>query len=255
MTAIITVRGLTRIYQLGPIEIPALRGVSFEIGRGDFVAIMGPSGSGKTTLMNLLGCLDTPTAGEYMLDGLPVERLDKDELARARNRKIGFVFQQFNLLPRNIALANAELPLIYGGERRPAVRRERAAQALAAVGLADRMTHRPRELSGGQQQRVAIARALVSEPALLLADEPTGNLDSRSSAEIMALFGQLNSQGITIILVTHEPDVARCARRVLTIRDGLLASDTVMTEDHRPPTTASQAVGSGDCELETYCDD
>jgi len=167
-----------------------------------------------------------------MLDGLPVDQLDRNLLAAVRNRKIGFVFQQFNLLPRGSALANVELPLIYGGERNPAARRERAAVALAAVGLADRMAHRPRELSGGQQQRVAIARALVTQPALLLADEPTGNLDSRSSAEIMALFAQLNAQGITIIIVTHEIEVARGARRVLTIRDGMLASD-----DHPRPTT------------------
>jgi putative ABC transport system ATP-binding protein len=181
--------------------------------------------------MNLLGCLDTPSAGQYTLDGQPVEQLDKDQLAAARNRKIGFVFQQFNLLPRGSALANVELPLIYGGERDSAARRERAAAALAAVGLADRMAHRPRELSGGQQQRVAIARALVNQPALLLADEPTGNLDSRSSAEIMALFAQLNDQGITIIIVTHEIEIARATRRVLTIRDGVLASD-----DQRPMT-------------------
>ncbi len=230
MATIITVRDLTRTYQMGEIEVRALRGVSFEIDRGEFVAIMGPSGSGKTTLMNLLGCLDTPTAGEYALDGLAVERLDKDELARTRNRKIGFVFQQFNLLPRGSALANVELPLIYGGERHTSLRRDRATQALGAVGLADRMEHRPRELSGGQQQRVAIARALVTQPALLLADEPTGNLDSHSSAEIMALFSQLNAQGITIILVTHEQDVARTARRVLTMRDGLLASDTTVIQ-------------------------
>ena len=225
MHAIIQARGLARTYHIGDLAVEALRGVSFDIQPGEFVAIMGPSGSGKTTLMNLLGCLDTPTAGQYALDGEQVERLDTDQLAAARNRKIGFVFQQFNLLPRGSALANVELPLIYAGERSPAARRERAAWALAACGLADRMRHRPRELSGGQQQRVAIARALVNQPALLLADEPTGNLDSRSSAEIMALFGDLNAQGITIIIVTHEIEVARGARRVLTIRDGLLASD------------------------------
>jgi putative ABC transport system ATP-binding protein len=231
MHPIIQARDLARTYQMGNLAVEALRGVSFDIQSGEFVAIMGPSGSGKTTLMNLLGCLDTPSAGHYTLDGQPVERLDKDQLAVARNRKIGFVFQQFNLLPRGSALANVELPLIYGGERDRTARREQAVQALEAVGLADRMGHRPTELSGGQQQRVAIARALVNRPALLLADEPTGNLDSHSSAEIIALFGQLNAQGITIILVTHEPDVARAARRVLTIRDGLLASD-----DQRPLT-------------------
>jgi putative ABC transport system ATP-binding protein len=232
MHPIIQARDLARTYQMGNLAVEALRGVSFDIQPGEFVAIMGPSGSGKTTLMNLLGCLDTPTAGQYTLDGQHVERLDKDQLAAARNRKIGFVFQQFNLLPRGSALANVELPLIYGGERDRAARREQAVQALEAVGLADRMEHRPTELSGGQQQRVAIARALVNRPALLLADEPTGNLDSHSSAEIIALFGQLNVQGITIVLITHEQDIARAARRVLTIHDGLLASD-----DHRPLTT------------------
>jgi putative ABC transport system ATP-binding protein len=192
---------------------------------------MGPTGSGKSTLMNLLGCLDTPTAGSYTLDGSPVERLDKDQLAATRNRRIGFVFQQFNLLPRATALANVELPLCYRGDRDRTARRELAAQALEAVGLADRMAHRPRELSGGQQQRVALARALVGRPALLRADEPTGNLDSHASAEILALLGQLNAQGITIVVVTHEHEVARRARRVLTIRDGLLASDTAGIKD------------------------
>jgi putative ABC transport system ATP-binding protein len=225
MPPIIQVRELTRTYQLGTMEVHALRGVSFEIERGEFVAVMGPSGSGKSTLMHLIGCLDTPTAGQYTLDGAAVEELDKDQLAAIRNRKIGFVFQQFNLLPRSTALANVELPLVYRGALDRAERYERAARALEQVGLADRMHHRPSELSGGQQQRVAIARALVAEPALLLADEPTGNLDSRSSDEILALFQELNARGITLILVTHEPNVARYARRVLTIRDGLLASD------------------------------
>ena len=226
MDAIIQARDLEKTYRMGEIVVPALRGVSFEVARGEFVAVMGPSGSGKSTLMNLLGCLDRPTSGQYLLDGTPVERLGKDELAAVRNRKIGFVFQTFNLLPRSTALDNVELPLVYRGRVDRAERRERAAAALEAVGLADRMLHHPRELSGGQQQRVAIARALVAQPALLLADEPTGNLDSQSSAEIMGVFEALNDQGLTILVVTHEHDIARRARRVLTIRDGLLASDT-----------------------------
>ncbi|HEY0606170.1 MAG TPA: ABC transporter ATP-binding protein [Herpetosiphonaceae bacterium] len=225
MKTMIQVQNLARTYQMGDIEVHALRGVSFDIQQGEFVAIMGPSGSGKSTLMNLLGCLDTPTAGRYVLDGVPVENLNKDQLAAVRNRKIGFVFQQFNLLPRSTALENVELPLIYQGELRRDERQDRAAKALAAVGLEERMDHRPRELSGGQQQRVAIARALATEPALLLADEPTGNLDSHASEEIMRLFIELNAQGITIVLVTHEQDIADNARRVLTVRDGLLASD------------------------------
>jgi putative ABC transport system ATP-binding protein len=223
--SIIETRELTRTYRMGEVEVQALRGVSFTIEQGEFVAIMGPSGSGKSTLMNLMGCLDTPTSGEYCIAGLPTERLDKDQLAAVRNRAIGFVFQQFNLLPRSSALANVELPLIYRGERSAERRRKAAEHALQAVGLGERVRHRPNELSGGQQQRVAIARALVTQPHILLADEPTGNLDSQASAEIMALFKQLNQHGLTVIIVTHEPDVAAEARRVLTIRDGLLASD------------------------------
>ena len=232
MKAIIQVQDLTKTYQMGEIAVHALRGVSFTIRQGEFVAIMGPSGSGKSTLMNVLGCLDTPSSGGYLLDELPVEQLDKNQLAAIRNRKIGFVFQQFNLLPRSTALQNVELPLIYQGERDQNERRERAARALHAVGLGDRMDHHPRELSGGQQQRVAIARALVTEPALLLADEPTGNLDSHSSEEIITLFQNLNRNGITIVLVTHEPDIALHAQRVLGIHDGLLASDTPARELH-----------------------
>ena len=227
---IIQVSGLAKTYQMGEVDVHALRGVSFEIRKGEFVAIMGPSGSGKSTLMNLLGCLDTPTDGQYLLDGLPVEQLDGDTLAAVRNRKIGFVFQMFNLLARSTALENVGLPLIYTGRMRRDERKERAVAALERVGLADRMEHRPRELSGGQQQRVAIARALVTEPSLLLADEPTGNLDSRSSEELMELFEELHRHGITVVLVTHEPDVAKHARRVLTIRDGLLASDTTQSQ-------------------------
>jgi ABC-type lipoprotein export system ATPase subunit len=234
------VRELRKTYQMGEIEVPALRDVSFDIRRGEFVAIMGPSGSGKSTLMNLLGCLDTPSGGQYILDGLPVDQLDRNLLAAVRNRKIGFVFQQFNLLPRQTALENVALPLVYLGGVPTEERQSRAQEVLELVGLGERMHHRPKELSGGQQQRVAIARALITEPALLLADEPTGNLDSRSSTEIMALFEELNNQGITVVLVTHEPDIAAHARRVLTVHDGLLASDTTRaqrtTDGSRPAT-------------------
>jgi putative ABC transport system ATP-binding protein len=232
MDAMIQVRDLRKTYQMGEIDVPALRGVSFSIRRGEFVAIMGPSGSGKSTLMNLLGCLDTPSSGRYVLDGLPVDQLDRNLLAAVRNRKIGFVFQQFNLLPRQTARENVALPLVYLGGVTADERRARAEAVLELVGLGERMHHRPKELSGGQQQRVAIARALINQPALLLADEPTGNLDSRSSSEIMALFEELNSQGITIVVVTHEPDVAAFAARVLTVRDGLLDSDA---PGRRPP--------------------
>jgi len=215
MDAMIQARDLRKTYRMGDIDVPALRGVSFSIRRGEFVAIMGPSGSGKSTLMNLLGCLDTPTAGRYMLDGLPVEQLDRNLLAAVRNRKIGFVFQQL------------ALPLVYLGGVPTEERRARAQEVLELVGLGDRMHHRPKELSGGQQQRVAIARALITRPALLLADEPTGNLDSRSSEEIIALFEELNQQSITIVLVTHDQDIAQHARRVLAVRDGLLDSDSL----------------------------
>jgi putative ABC transport system ATP-binding protein len=210
---------------MGEIDVPALCGVSFSIRRGEFVAIMGPSGSGKSTLMNLLGCLDTASGGQYILDGLPVDQLERNLLASVRNRKIGFVFQQFNLLPRQTALENVALPLVYLGGVPAEERLDRARQVLELVGLGDRTHHRPKELSGGQQQRVAIARALITRPALLLADEPTGNLDSKSSVEIMALFEELNSQGITVVVVTHEPDVAMHAARVLAVHDGLLHSD------------------------------
>ncbi len=225
MEAMITARNLARTYQMGEFAVQALRGVSFSIERGEFVAIMGPSGSGKSTLMNLIGCLDTPSSGSYSLDGLPVERLDPALLAAVRNRKIGFVFQQFHLLARASALQNVALPLAYRGGISAAERRERAAAALERVGLGERMQHRPHELSGGQQQRVAIARALVNQPALLLADEPTGALDSRTSEEIMRLFGELNAAGMTVVVVTHEPDVARRTNRLLEIRDGALVRD------------------------------
>jgi putative ABC transport system ATP-binding protein len=232
MDVMIEVRDLRKTYQMGDIDVPALRGVSFSIRGGEFVAIMGPSGSGKSTLMNLLGCLDTPTAGQYFLDGLPVEQLDRNLLAAVRNRKIGFVFQQFNLLPRQTALENVALPLVYLGGVKAEERRARAQEVLELVGMGDRLHHRPKELSGGQQQRVAVARALITRPALLLADEPTGNLDSRTSAEIMALFEELNGQGITIVLVTHDAEVAAHAARVLTVRDGLLDSDAL---NHQRP--------------------
>ncbi|HWP37638.1 MAG TPA: ABC transporter ATP-binding protein [Gemmatimonadales bacterium] len=222
--SIIRVRGLTRDYHLGSETIRALRGVDLTIARNQYVAIMGPSGSGKSTLMNVLGCLDTPTAGEYWLNGVGVSRMNDDELARVRNREIGFVFQTFNLLPRATALHNVELPLIYAGVS-AAERRRRASQALARVGLQDRMHHRPNELSGGQRQRVAIARALVNEPSILLADEPTGNLDSGTSSEIMDVFARLHAQGQTIIVVTHEADIAARAHRVVTLRDGVVHSD------------------------------
>jgi putative ABC transport system ATP-binding protein len=249
MDAMIQVRDLRKTYRMGEIDVHALRGVSFNIQRGEFVAIMGPSGSGKSTLMNLLGCLDTPSGGRYILDGLPVEQLERNLLAAVRNRKIGFVFQQFNLLPRQTALENVALPLVYLGGVPTDERLDRARQVLEHVGLGDRLDHRPKELSGGQQQRVAIARALITKPALLLADEPTGNLDSRSSQEIMALFEELNAQGITIVLVTHEADIAAHARRVLTVHDGLLDSDLPTRQQalsgHAVPTLARPLNGNG----------
>jgi putative ABC transport system ATP-binding protein len=221
---VIRAEGLRKNYVLGAETVHALRGVDLIVRPNEYVAIMGPSGSGKSTFMNLIGCLDTPTAGEYWLNGQPVSRLDDDELARIRNREIGFVFQTFNLLPRASALHNVELPLIYGGGSTKN-RRDRAAAMLERVGLGDRMTHRPSELSGGQRQRVAIARALVNEPSLLLADEPTGNLDSQTSGDIMQLFENLHADGQTIVLVTHEHDIAEHAHRTVTLRDGVVASD------------------------------
>jgi putative ABC transport system ATP-binding protein len=221
---VIRVEGLTKTYTLGSQTVHALRGVSLEIRRNEYVAVMGPSGSGKSTFMNLIGCLDVPSSGQYWLNGQPVAGLGEDRLARIRNREIGFVFQSFNLLPRASALDNVAMPLVYAGVRKRE-RRERAAVLLDKVGLGERKDHRPNELSGGQRQRVAIARALVTRPALLLADEPTGALDSKTGAEIMALFEELYSQGQTLMLVTHEQDIANHARRILFLKDGMVERD------------------------------
>ncbi len=220
---LIEMRELTRVYDLGPQQIRALNGVDLKIDMGEYVAIMGPSGSGKSTLMNIIGCLDTPSSGSYLLDGVPVESMNDDELAAVRNKKIGFVFQTFNLLARTTALQNVELPLVYAKIPR-LERRKLAEEALVAVGLGDRMTHQPNELSGGQRQRVAIARALVNRPSLLLADEPTGNLDTQTGREILDLFQELHSRGNSIIMVTHEDDVAKEARRVIRLRDGKIVT-------------------------------
>ena len=219
----ITLEGVTKTYRMGKLEVAALQGIDLHVGRGEFVAIMGASGSGKSTLMNIVGCLDVPTGGRYLLDGTDVAKFDDDQLAVIRNRKIGFVFQSFNLIPRTSALHNVEMPLVYAGERG---RTERAREALGSVGLADRVHHQPTELSGGQQQRAAIARALVTNPAILLADEPTGKLDSVSSVEIMRLLANLNAeQGRTVVLITHEQDIARFAKRVVELRDGRIVRD------------------------------
>ncbi|MBI2515794.1 MAG: ABC transporter ATP-binding protein [Opitutae bacterium] len=221
---VIEIEGVTKLYHMGDETVHALCGVNLKVHRNEYLAIMGPSGSGKSTLMNMLGCLDTPTGGKYFFSGKNVSHMDDDELADIRNREIGFVFQTFNLLPRSTSLANVELPLVYAGIS-PGERREKAKQALHNVGLGERMSHKPNELSGGQRQRVAIARALVNNPSIILADEPTGNLDSRTGEEIMLLFEELYAQGNTIIVVTHEEDIARHARRIVRLRDGLIESD------------------------------
>ncbi len=221
--AMIELEEVTKVYRMGSVQVHALKGVSLRVAEGEFIAIMGASGSGKSTLMNIIGCLDLPTAGRYLLDGVDVRRLNDNQLALIRNRKIGFVFQSFNLIPRSTAIHNVEMPLIYAGLT--AGRRQRAMAALDAVGLAGWAKHQPSELSGGQQQRVAVARALVTEPAILLADEPTGNLDTGSSVEILKLMVELNDQGRTIVLITHENDIAAFAKRVVRLRDGLVVED------------------------------
>ena len=228
---IIEVSHLKKDYQVGEVTVHALKGISFRVNHGEFVAIMGASGSGKSTMLNILGCLDKPTEGEYMLDGIKINGMKKNDLAGFRNRKLGFVFQSYNLLPRTTALENVELPLYYNSNIRSRERRERAIQALEDVELSDRMHHMPNQLSGGQQQRVAIARSLVNDPLVILADEPTGNLDTRTSFEILGLFQELNNKGKTIVMVTHEPDIARLTKRNMVFRDGLIRKE-LMVEDH-----------------------
>ncbi len=241
MPSVIEIHDLTKVYTMGEVEVRALAGVNLLVEQGEFLAVMGPSGSGKSTLMNILGCLDRPTAGSYRLDGVDVSELDRDERAVIRNAKIGFVFQSFNLLARTTALENVELPLLYGELGWSRERRHQAAlEALRRVGLAGREKNQPSQLSGGQQQRVAIARALVTDPAMLLADEPTGNLDSRTSEDIMAIFQGLNDAGKTVVLITHESDIAQYATRVVTVRDGLIQKD-VRTEQRRVEVRGTEA--------------
>jgi putative ABC transport system ATP-binding protein len=230
---VIQISKVTKVYRMGSNEVFALRGVDLTVAAGEMIAVMGTSGSGKSTLMNILGCLDVPSDGTYMLDGTRVDGLGKNQLADLRNQKLGFVFQGFNLLPRTSALDNVELPLLYDRAKRWKDTKQLAANALSRVGLGDRLDHEPSELSGGQQQRVAIARALVTQPTLLLADEPTGNLDSRTTVEVMALFQELNDQGITILLVTHEPEVAQYAKRIVEVRDGRIVRDMSVADRRR----------------------
>jgi putative ABC transport system ATP-binding protein len=225
MKPVIAINGITKTYHIGEIQVHALRGVDLSVHAGEFLAIMGASGSGKSTLMNLIGCLDEPTSGQYFLDGTNVSALEKNEYANIRNQKIGFVFQGFNLLPRTSALENVELPLFYDRSHRIKNPQKAAQEALCRVGLADRMDHLPNQLSGGQQQRVAIARALVNQPSILLADEPTGNLDSRTSVEVMSIFQELNEQGMTVLIVTHEKDIAAYTKRIVGMRDGRILGD------------------------------
>ena len=235
--AILKIKSLRRVFKVGDLEVNALKGVSFEIHKGEFVSIMGSSGSGKSTLLNILGCLDRPTSGEYLLDNTPVSQLNKNQLADIRNRKIGFVFQSYNLLPRTTAIENVELPLLDNPSVSARERKERAEHALEMVGLAERMLHLPNQLSGGQQQRVAIARAIVNDPVIILADEATGNLDTRTSFEIMSLFQKLNEEGKTITFVTHESDIASFTKRVIMLRDGHVMSDNAVS-----PKSAKQAI-------------
>ncbi len=230
--AIIDIKGITRDFPLGSEIVKVLKGIDLTINKGEYVALMGPSGSGKSTLMNLLGCLDTPTAGSYILNGKDVSKMPDDELAEIRNKEIGFVFQTFNLLPRTTALDNVALPMVYAGYKKPE-RNNRATEVLTQVGLADRMDHKPNQLSGGQRQRVAVARALVNRPSIILADEPTGNLDSKTSIEIMSLFNEIHANGNTVILVTHEEDIAAYAHRVIRLRDGIIESDNVNPNPHK----------------------
>jgi putative ABC transport system ATP-binding protein len=239
---VIEVHDVSKTFALGEIRVRALRNVSLRIDSGDFVAIMGSSGSGKSTLMNILGCLDIPTGGRYLIDGVDVSQLDEDDLSDLRNRKIGFVFQSFNLVPRTSALLNVELPLAYAGLR-GAERRARAERALASVGMANRMRHQPSELSGGQQQRVAVARALVTNPALILADEPTGNLDSRSTEDVLRIFSRLNEEGRTVVLITHEQDVAEQSKRVVRLSDGEVLEDHRRAGIDEPPPTLQRPAG------------